>query len=742
MLGYVIVLPAVLQRSGYATVLVRFCDLFHTAVDFKWVAGIVHGPCLGYPVTLPTDHIRVPKVAVTGEEVNMRNGGNRRLLKMVSLVVSLAMSQSGWSQTQGADKNVLDLSLEELTRLEIPTVVGAAKYEQTQLQAPSSVTVITADEIRRYGYTTLADILRSVRGFYVTNNRNYSFVGTRGFNRPGDYNSRVLVMIDGHRINDNVYGQGSVGGEFALDVDLIDRVEIIRGPGSALYGTGAFFGVVNVIPKRGRDIGGFEVAAGAGKSETWQGRLTYGKKYDNGVDVLLSVNGFDTKGQKRLRFPEFAGNAALNDGYALGADSERWNNAYGSLQYGGFKLQVAAVARKKVLPSGIFDTIFGDAGNYTWDQHRHVDLQYQHDFSKDSNLHLRLYADRYKYYADYVYEVPPRVLNKDYGTANWWGSEVRFTTHFVDKHRVTLGAEFVNNKKSDQVNYDVDPFTLYNHAPYQYKTWALYLQDEIALTDQLTLTLGVRTDRQYEGITSTNPRFALVYLPWPTTAFKALHGTAFRAANSFERFIQTPTQTQSPNLKPEEIRTTEFVVEHNFRSNLRGVFSIYRYHLDKLVTQVTDPLTGVEHFENGQRVNAKGFDVEFQAKFRPVEGRVSYSRQEARDTATGLILSNSPKHMAKLNLIAPLPNTAFSAAWETQYLSKRTSWENLEVPAYAVSNLTFLARNLAKGLDVTAGVYNVFDKRYGDPASNDDASGLLSIPQDRRSFRIRAYYKF
>lgn len=681
-------------------------------------------------------------VAVMEGKVHVRNRGNRRLLKMVSLVVSVAMAQSGWSQTQGADQNVLDLSLEELTKLEIPTVVGAAKYEQTQLQAPSSVTVITADEIRRYGYTTLADILRSVRGFYVTNNRNYSFVGTRGFNRPGDYNSRVLVMIDGHRINDNVYGQGSVGGEFALDVDLIDRVEIIRGPGSALYGTGAFFGVVNVIPKRGKDIGGFEVAAGAGKSETWQGRLTYGKKYDNGVDVLMSVNGFDSKGQKRLRFPEFSGNAALNDGYALGADSERWNNAYGSLQYGGFTLQVAAVERKKVLPSGIFNTIFGDAGNHTWDQHRHVDLQYQHAFNKDSNLHLRLYADRYKYYADYVYDVPPRVLNKDYGTANWWGSEVRFTTRFVDKHRVTLGAEFVNNKKSNQTNYDVDPFTLYNHAPYHYKTWALYLQDEIALTDQLTLTLGVRTDRQYEGITSTNPRFALVYLPWPTTAFKALHGTAFRAANSFERFIQTPTQTQSPNLKPEEIRTTEFVVEHSFRSNLRGVFSIYRYHLDKLVTQVTDPLTGIEHFENGQRINAKGFDVEFQAKFKPVEGRVSYSRQEARDTATGLILSNSPKHLAKLNLIAPIANTRFSAAWETQYLSKRTNWENREVSAYAVSNLTFLARHLAKGLDVTAGVYNVFDKRYGDPASNDDAAGLLSIPQDRRSFRIRAYFKF
>lgn len=667
---------------------------------------------------------------------------NRVSIKAISLSVLLACCGNAWSQAQSGDKSVLDLSLEELTKLEIPKVVGASKYEQTQLQAPSSVTVITADEIRRYGYTTLGDILRSVRGFYVTNNRNYSFVGTRGFNRPGDYNSRVLVMIDGHRINDNVYGQGSVGGEFALDVDLIDRVEIIRGPGSSLYGTGAFFGVVNVIPKRGKDIDGAEIAAGAGSSETRQGRLTYGKKYGNGMDVMLSVSGFSTKGQKDLFFPEVAGDPAFNNGHALNADAERWNNAYGSFQYGGFTLAMAAVERKKVLPTGIFETIFGDPGNHTWDKHHHIDLQYQQDIGKESNVHLRLYADRYKYYADYLYDVPPRVVNKDFGTASWWGSELRFTTRVAQKHRVTLGAEYVNNSKSDQRNFDVAPFTLYNDAPYKYKTSAFYIQDEFAITDQFTLTAGVRHDRQYQGIKSTNPRLALIYSPRETTAFKLLYGTAFRAANSFERFLVLPTAIANPDLKPEKIKTTEFVAEHGFRSNVRGIFSIYRYQLENLVTQTTDPVTGLEQFQNSQRINARGFDLELQAKFRPVEGRVSYSQQHAKDSATGLTLSNAPKHMVKLNLIAPIPNTRFSAAWETQYLSSRTNWQNQTVPDYAVSNLTLLARNLVKGLDVTAGVYNVFDKRYGDPASNDDPAALISIPQDRRSFRLRAYYKF
>ena len=98
------------------------------------------------------------------------------------------------------------LSLEELADLNIDSVYGASMYLQKVTEAPSSVTIITADDIERYGYRTLADALRSVRGFYITNDRNYSYLGVRGFSRPGDYNARILLLIDGHRLNDNVFG--------------------------------------------------------------------------------------------------------------------------------------------------------------------------------------------------------------------------------------------------------------------------------------------------------------------------------------------------------------------------------------------------------------------------------------------------------------------------------------------------------------------------------------------------------
>ena len=155
-----------------------------------------------------------------------------------------------------AQQPLPELSLEELMRIDAGQVFGASERMQPVTEAPASVSFITAEEIARYGYRTLADILRGVRGMYVTDDRNFSLVGTRGFAKPGDYNSRILLLVNGHRVNDNVFGQAEIGAEFGLDPAMFERVEIIRGPASSLYGDSAFFAVVNVITRSGASLDG------------------------------------------------------------------------------------------------------------------------------------------------------------------------------------------------------------------------------------------------------------------------------------------------------------------------------------------------------------------------------------------------------------------------------------------------------------------------------------------------------
>src|SRR5688572_15563401 len=197
------------------------------------------------------------------------------------------------------------LDLEQLMRVEVDTVSGASRYLQKISEAPASITIVTAADIRTYGHRTLIDVLASVQGFHVTDDRNYSYFATRGLVVPGDYNSRMLVLVDGHRINDNVFDSVLAGTEFPVDIDLIDRLEVIRGPGSAMYGANAFSAVINVVTRRGRKVNGLEVGVESGTLDTYRGRVTFGKRYANGSEMLLSASGYGSGGEASIYFPEF-----------------------------------------------------------------------------------------------------------------------------------------------------------------------------------------------------------------------------------------------------------------------------------------------------------------------------------------------------------------------------------------------------------------------------------------------------
>src|SRR5690242_17273869 len=178
-----------------------------------------------------------PNLDNHGGWATSRLKNSRQLLALLAcLMVVVRAAAADMSSNSVA---LIDMPLESLMQIEVPQVYGASKLDQKVTQAPASVTIITSDEIKKYGYQTLGDLLESAQGFYVSNDRNYQYLGTRGVSL-GDFNSRVLIMVDGHRVNNNLTDGAFIGNAFILDLALADRVEIIRGPNAVLYGNNAF----------------------------------------------------------------------------------------------------------------------------------------------------------------------------------------------------------------------------------------------------------------------------------------------------------------------------------------------------------------------------------------------------------------------------------------------------------------------------------------------------------------------
>lgn len=266
-----------------------------------------------------------------------------------------------WSQAVAEETNtvnatnLLQMPIEQLSAME---VVSASKIASQISAAPSAVSIVTAKDIKDYGYRTLAEILESMRGLYITNDRAYSFLGGRGFGRPGDFTGRIMLLLDGNQVNNNIYNSAGLGYTGIIDVSLIDRVEYVSGPGSTMYGNNAFFGIINVITKHGHDINGVQVIGEVASFNSKEAKINFGKRLDNGADVLLSASGFNSDGQN-FHFP-----GAPGDGVARNLDNQQSRHLFGKLELDNWFAELAYTHRKKDIPTAPYSAKFNAPYNY------------------------------------------------------------------------------------------------------------------------------------------------------------------------------------------------------------------------------------------------------------------------------------------------------------------------------------------------------------------------------------------
>ncbi len=642
--------------------------------------------------------------------------------------------------------DLYDLPIESLLNIQ---VTSASKFPQKESDAPTAVTVITAQDIKDYGYRTVSEIVRSVRGVYINSDRNYDYIGNRGFNVPGDLNTGVLVLLDGYRLNDALYDQGPISSEFPVDIDLIERVEFLPGAGSAIYGNNAFFGVINIITKTGKDFKGHgvEVSGRVASYGTDQERISFGKRFENGANLIVSASRHDSEGEKALYFPELD-SPETNNGVTSYGNFDKAERLFAKLSWQHLTLETGYSKRKKGLTTGIYGTEFNDPRSQNNDQHFFVNLAYDNQISDHLNLYARAYHGRYDYPGVFVYV--PETVNYTEGLSRWWGSEFRLMSTHLDKHKLVLGGEFQHNYHLSIQSVDIDPPASlgFDKATYRY---GFFLQDEMQLFDNLIFNTGVRLDHFSYAGTQINPRLALIYKPWENTAFKFIYGSSFRAPSPYELYYSNPSQLASPNLSPEKIKTFEGIIEYQPDSTLKLTAVGFHYQTTNLVELREIPASNPNEDPRNQYVNSgkdEAWGAEFEVEKIWAYGsrlRASYTWVDAFDSDDKLKLINSPSHLLKLNFSTPLFDNKLRAGIETQYTSRRQGRNRAPASGYPLVNLTLTTGNnlfdgYLKGLEISGSIYNLTDQPYESVTSDEFVQYF--IPHNGRNLRLVMSYRF
>ncbi|MBS1153792.1 MAG: TonB-dependent receptor, partial [Myxococcaceae bacterium] len=411
-----------------------------------------------------------------------------------------------------------------------PPVRAASKSLLSVDEAPASVTVITREELQSFGYQTLAEALQAVRGIFISNDRVYTYIGIRGFSPPGDLNTRIAILWDGHVMNDVWAGQGFSARDLDVDLNEIDRIEVVRGPGSALYGTGALFAVINCVPRDSLGDRHVEGTAAAGGVGGVSARAT-GAIQGTSASILLTAAGFLSKGADTTDFGERPNG---DSGVVNGLDGERSIGAALRAKAGGFTLSAKWNQRRKEVPNSALGATFGVPGTKYVDVRGFAELRYDKDFGRVSfGARLSYDASRFRGVYAIAETGEPIRYDEDIGGGDWLGLELRTRIRLFHQNFLTVGFEGQGSQVF-QNSYAADTAPLPTDVR-QRLLLSGYLLDEWRIHPRLFIQGGVRVDK-YLDLTTVpiSPRLGIVARPYQRGLTKLVAGQAFRAPNIYE----------------------------------------------------------------------------------------------------------------------------------------------------------------------------------------------------------------
>jgi outer membrane receptor protein involved in Fe transport len=623
--------------------------------------------------------------------------------------------------------------------------------------APSSLSIIDGRELRAFGYPTIASALRGVRGVYVSNDRTYESAGIRGIGEPNDYGNRLLVLQDGLGTNDDLLNSSYIGTDARSDLHDVDRIEVIRGPGSLLYGTGAFSGVVNLVP-RARDyptqaFGGI----GTYDNSVARGRAGGHVNFSDDAGVWASVSGARSEGvELPVRLIDPGGGAPLQT--AHGTERFRSVSTHGRGWWGPVNAQWMYHQRKQFIPIGALNTRFDDPRTYYQDERFAGEIRVEPSWDV-IDVSGRIHANHYHFGGAYVSPPPdPPLIEDYYGT--WFGVEARARLKFIDELWITVGGEGqfhpVVQMAGTESTADFQPISggeyLAEDRPFNFG--AAYALVEVKPVDWFRANAGARIDVYSSFGPIVVPRGALIFRVVEGGVLKVMGGRAFRAPSVYEQYYNDGGFSQvaavDPDrdlaLAPESIYSGEIEYLQRFLEDWVAVGAVHSSYVDDIITTVIDESgPDVIRYANSDiPLFTLGGEVELRREWRRgwmLAAFYGYQRAQFLDATDPALEDNprainAPEHLAGARTVLPIvAELAALGVRGTLEAPRRIGYDgDAETNAAFIVDTTLSGDVARHGLHYVVGVYNVFDWSFELPVADTFAS--RTIQQKGRTFML------
>ncbi|MBI4815132.1 MAG: TonB-dependent receptor [Deltaproteobacteria bacterium] len=674
----------------------------------------------------------------------------------------------------------------------IREVAAASRAVEQVEDAPASVTIISRQELDAFQYPTILESLRGVRGMALTTDSIYANAAVRGLGQPNDYNNRLLVLGDGAVLNENILYQPFISFDGRVDLGDVERIEIVRGPGSVLYGTGAVSGVVNLVAEP-RDLPSAAEFGVSTFGHVGRGRGELSLKLGEEGGLAASLSAASSDGYDAVLMFDADGDGRDDRNVAHGVETLRAWTTSGRVWWKSVTAQWFFTSRETKIPTGSFSTIFDRLENEYVDQRLLVELRFEPKLSEEVQLFTRAYANHGYFHLDYIFDAPVDQVT-DTGTVTvpfeqpyfesyygtWVGAEARAVFTPSSALRLSVGAEVTHHPTVEmsvgQTEFDGSTTNVLSvDAPYS--VLAGYAVLDWSVAEWLKISAGLRGDSWNltqeqlgatglslaEDFVSVNPRLAFIFKPSDTDRIKLMAGRAFRAPSTYEYFYSDGGITQAPSdccgttLEPESVLSAELEYSRRFFEDWVGLASVHALDAERLIETVPVPERTREvrgwgeaaaYYQNSDSAQVVlGADLELRREFRGgwmfaaqygfLAANYGTSPNEGEPLTQSKKVPNAPNHYLSLRGIVPLVERSLQGALRlTVEAPRRVDLANDDETDLAViADAVITGYSAAYGVKGSVGIYNLFDWQYSLPASPFPSR---TMPQLGRSFLFSA----